>query len=170
MSRFLLAAALAFGLGIASGSQAAPASSNQNAPAAEFTVEGHVTKPLHLTVADLKAQPATTVEVSYIAQGKTQTGSFTGVPLLVLLTQAGVIDGQEKGAHFRHSIDIVGSDGYAVSVAMGEIDAEGEGKTILIAYARDGQPLSPPGSLRLVVPGDHHGARAVRDVAKIEVK
>ena len=62
------------------------------------------------------------------------------------------------------------SDGYAVVLSEGEVDPDFEGKTVLLAYAKDGKPLNPSDGVRLVVPGDHHGGRAVRDVVKIEVQ
>ena len=64
---------------------------------------------------------------------------------------------------------ITGRDGYAVALAVGEIDPHYEGKQIIIAYA-GGEPSASASSLRLVVPGDFHGGRSVRDVAKIELR
>ena len=52
---------------------------------------------------------------------------------------------------------------------MGEIDPRFEGKNVIVAYDKDGKPLSAAEGLRLVVPLDHHGGRAVRDIATIEV-
>ena len=45
---------------------------------------------------------------------------------------------------------------------------EFEGKQVLLAYRRDGQPIKG-NVLRLVVPGDRHGGRSVRDVVRIEL-
>jgi hypothetical protein len=53
---------------------------------------------------------------------------------------------------------------------MGEIAPMAEGKPVMIAYLRDGKPIEPAGTVRLVVPGDHHAARSVHDVVRIEVK
>ena len=60
-----------------------------------------------------------------------------------------------------------GQDGYAVALAIGELDPNFEGKQVLIAYAQDDKPL--PG-LRLVVPADIRGGRGVHDLAAIEVR
>jgi hypothetical protein len=43
-----------------------------------------------------------------------------------------------------------------------------EGKQAILAYA-GGEPAASFGSLRLVVPGDAHGGRSVREVESIEV-
>jgi hypothetical protein len=64
---------------------------------------------------------------------------------------------------------ITGRDGYAVALALGEIDPHYEGKQIIIAYL-GGEPSASMSSLRLIVPGDVHGGRSVRDVAKIELR
>ncbi|HEX4081153.1 MAG TPA: hypothetical protein VHX61_19995 [Rhizomicrobium sp.] len=44
-----------------------------------------------------------------------------------------------------------------------------EGKNVILAYAKDGK-LAPADGIRLIVPGDHHGGRDVRDVVTIEVR
>lgn len=67
-------------------------------------------------------------------------------------------------------VEVAGSDDYVIAVAMGEIEPNLEAKQILVAYLRDGKPVDPAGSVRVVVPGDKHGARSVRDVTRITVK
>jgi DMSO/TMAO reductase YedYZ molybdopterin-dependent catalytic subunit len=47
---------------------------------------------------------------------------------------------------------------------MGEIDPAFEGKQVLLAYEGDGKAIP----LRLVVPGDKRGGRAVKDVVRVE--
>ena len=79
------------------------------------------------------------------------------------------IDEPGKNASLRHTLLIAGRDGYAVALAFGEIDPHYEGKSVILAYA-GGEPPVSFGALRLVVPGDAHGGRSVRDVAAIEVK
>jgi hypothetical protein len=55
-----------------------------------------------------------------------------------------------------------------VAVALGELDPDYGNKQVLLAYhSTDGSASFD--HLRLLVPGDVHGGRAVRDVAKIEV-
>ena len=60
-----------------------------------------------------------------------------------------------------------GGDGYAVALAIGEIDPAFENKQVVLADAQDGQPLA---AARLVVPGDAKAGRSVRGVAAIEVR
>lgn len=135
-----------------------------------FAVDGAVKQVLKLTAADLQKMPAVTIDVSYEAQGKIQKSQFTGVLLLDVLNKAGVVDGEGKAGRFRRVADVAASDGYAIAVALGEIEPNLEAKQVLVAYLRDGKPVDPTGSVRLVVPGDKHGARSVRDVVRITVK
>jgi hypothetical protein len=44
-----------------------------------------------------------------------------------------------------------------------------ENKPIILAYRSDAGPADLPG-LRLVIPGDQHGARQVHDVVEVDVR
>ncbi len=74
--------------------------------------------------------------------------------------------GADRRTRLRRNIVVTGRDGYAVTLALAEIDPEFEGKQVLLAYRRNGQPIEG-NTLRLVVPGDRHGGRSVRDVVRI---
>jgi hypothetical protein len=95
-----------------------------------------------------------------IDKGKS-SGGYTGVLL------AGLVDEPSKNASLRHTLLITGRDGYAVTLAIGELDPHYEGKSVILAHAGGDSPASSA-QLRLVVPGDVHGGRSVRDVAVIE--
>ncbi len=95
------------------------------------------------------------------------TASFTGVLLWSLIETAGGIDDPGKGAAIRHAIRITAKDGYVMVTSTGEIAPELGGKQALVAYERDGKPLD---DFRIVMPGDKHGARNVRDVVTISVE
>ena len=91
-------------------------------------------------------------------------------PASVIGNLAAIVDADPK-QHLRHAIIVTsGADQYAVALSIGEIDPKFEGKSVIIAYAKDGKPLDPEDGPRLIVPGDAHGGRAVREVAHIEVK
>jgi hypothetical protein len=83
-----------------------------------------------------------------------------------LIAAAGGIDDDSKGAELRHAIRITAKDGYVVVTSTGEIAPDFGGKTVLVAYERDGKPLD---GFRIVMPGDKHGGRNVRDVTTIGV-
>jgi hypothetical protein len=134
-----------------------------------LTIDGQVNTPLQLSVADLQAMPSGEAAVSYTTghHGE-QHGTFKGALLWSVLGKAGVKDGDAKGAHLRHGIVVSGRDGYAVLIAMGEIDPEFEGKPVLVAYEKDQKAIE--NGVKLIVPGDHKGGRNVFDVVRIEVQ
>ena len=132
-------------------------------------VQGTVKERLVLDEAFLKSFPTVTIDVTFeTGQGK-KSGRYTGVLLWALLERAQPIDEPGKNTSLKHTLMITGRDGYAVALALGEIDPHYEGKQIIIAYL-GGEPSASMSSLRLIVPGDVHGGRSVRDVAKIELR
>ena len=56
-----------------------------------------------------------------------------------------------KNAALRHTLLITGRDGYAVALAVGEVDPHYEGKSVILAYA-GGEPPASIATPRLVVP------------------
>jgi hypothetical protein len=132
-------------------------------------LEGAVTHRLVLDEAFVKSLPATTVDVTFETDKGRSSGGYTGVLLWSLLDNAGLVDDPGKNASLKHTVLITGRDGYAVALAIGELDPHYEGKSVILAYA-GGDPPASPAQLRLVVPGDVHGGRSVRDVAVIEVR
>jgi DMSO/TMAO reductase YedYZ molybdopterin-dependent catalytic subunit len=148
----------------------APALAADPAPPTGVEVTGQVQHPARLTPADLAAMPQLEVQAEFETGHGREGGRYGGVLLLTVLDRAAAVDGPQKGSHLRHTIIVTGSDGYAVAVAMGEIDPKFEGKTVLLATSRDGKPLDPKDGVRLVVPGDCHGGRSVRDVVKVSVE
>ncbi len=135
-----------------------------------FTVDGQVRQTLHLNAADVQKLPVIELEVAFEAQGKMQKAKFKGALLLDILNKAEIVDAEGKGSAFRHAIEVASSDGYAINLAIGEFHPFLEGKQVLVAYERDGQALESMGGLRVVVPGDKHGARSIRDLVRITVK
>lgn len=149
---------------------ALPAAAQDGAskPAPALSIAGRVERPRILTLAELQAMPAATVEVASTTSTGVQHVKYTG-PLLWTLVQAAqpVDDPSGGNTALQHTMLARGQDGYAVALSIGEIDPRVEGKQVLVAVARDGQPVP---YLRLVVPGDVHAARSVRDLASIEVR
>jgi hypothetical protein len=110
----------------------------------QLTVTGLVDNPLNLTIADLMAMPQTTIDAQIICVGPpraiVEEGDWTGVELGLLLDKAGISPGAVKVAFGA-------TDGFSTDLTI--VDAENE--TVIIAYEKDGAPLSE--KLRLVVPG-----------------
>jgi len=172
--RYKAAAWLCFGLIMGSASIGARAAATEPATAApgevSLTVGGQVQHPLRLTVSDLRKLPPITVDVSFKTGHGQVHAAFTGVSLWLLVERAGIAGEVGKDRHhLQHSVLVSGRDGYAVALSVGELDPRFEGKSVIIAYARDGQPI-PENGIRLVVPGDQEGGRSVRDVVSVELK
>jgi len=155
MVRFQPAIALSLGVSVA-----------WAADPAAVRIDGAVLHPQNFSAADLKAMPPETVETSFKTMHGDEHKSWTGVLMTDLLKKAGLKNEDAKNAFLRHTLLVHGKDGYEAALSIGEIDPTCEAKRVILAY-RDGADL--PG-LRLVVPGDLHGARQVHDVVEIEVK
>lgn len=114
---------------------------------------------------------ATLAPVTFTARFHTKHGSvahsWSGPLLRDVVNAAGVNDAPGRKTHMRHCLMISGADGYGVAVAMGEIDAEGEAKQVIVAMREDGTALPAP---RLIVPGDSSFARGVQGIAGIDVR
>jgi len=130
-------------------------------------LEGKVRQPQRWTLEDLKKMPAEHADVSYQTDRGPVSGSFSGVLLWSLIGAAGGIDDSAKNPELRHAIRITAKDGYVVVTSSGEIAPDFGAKGVIVAYERDGKPLE---DFRIVVPGDKHGGRNVRDVVSINIE
>jgi DMSO/TMAO reductase YedYZ molybdopterin-dependent catalytic subunit len=154
--------ALSFALCLATATFADP-------PAPTVALSGAVTTPSTLSLADLKAMPAIDVTISFVTGHGSESGTYRGALLWTVLDKSGLADGPAKGARLRHTILVSGNDGYQVALSEGELDPNFEGKQVILAYAENGKDLDPADGIRLIVPGDHHGGRAVKGVVRIEM-
>ena len=122
-----------------------------------------------LTLDQLKALPPVTVTLTFQSDHGPQTGSWTGALLLDIVRQAAPVDsGSDKSAPLQHTILARGQDGYAVALAIGEIDPHFAGKQVIVAYRRDGKPMERQ-TFRLIVPGDAHGGRSVNNLVSLTI-
>ncbi|MBD2704975.1 molybdopterin-dependent oxidoreductase [Spirosoma sp. BT702] len=134
-----------------------------------LTISGEVSKPLTLQSADLKAMTHTDVTAKD-RDGKDHT--YSGVPLVDLLKQAGATLGSElRGENLTKYVVIKAIDGYEIVFALAEIDPEFATRTIILADTVDGGPLAQGvGPYRVVVPGEKKPARWIREVKSIDVR
>lgn len=137
-------------------------------------LQGWVARPRTFTVQELKGLAPTTVELTGMAghgdEPAEHTGAqatYTGELLWTLVDEAGLVDEPGPKTHLQHTIIAHGQDGYAVALAIGEIDPKFEGKQVIIAYEQAGKEMP---SLKLVVPNDKRGGRSVKDLVSIEVR
>jgi DMSO/TMAO reductase YedYZ molybdopterin-dependent catalytic subunit len=133
----------------------------------ELRLDGKVQHPQHWTLAELQKMPAQHATVTYQTEHGAVTADFTGVLLWSLIDAAGGIADQGKRPELRHAIRIIAKDNYVVVTSTGEIAPDFGNKGTLVAYERDGKPLP---DFRIVMPGDKHGGRNVRDVVSITVE
>lgn len=144
---------------------AASSAMAQNAPS--VSIAGQVQHPQSLSLEDLQKLPAATLSVSFQTDAGPEAATYKGVLLWTVISGAGLVNAPGKNANLRHTFLVTARDNYAAALSDGELDPRYEGKSVLLAYEKDGKPLD---YIRLVVPGDHHGSRAVRDVVRIDVQ
>src|SRR5215813_15479432 len=121
----LLAAGLL--LAIAATVSAAPPSTP--GPSTFFRLTGRVAHPSTYRLADLKALPVHTVDVSFQGPGGVQHHSFTGALLDDIVTAAAPkYDTDRKNDFLRWSARVHATDNYEVLVAFGEFDPGFEAK------------------------------------------
>jgi DMSO/TMAO reductase YedYZ molybdopterin-dependent catalytic subunit len=135
-------------------------------PSISVKLDGAVKAPATYSMADLAALPVAGITLT-IQGHDAASGNWKGVPLMALLEKAGTVEEKGHGAYLQHVIIARGTDGYGAAIAIGEIEPKFEGKQVIVAYQKDGAPLP---SLRLIIPGDTHAGRDVRDLAELTVK
>ena len=123
--------------------------------------------PAALTDEALAALPSITLPIQFDTEHGPSKATFEGPLLWTVLDHAGALKGPASG-QVRRSLTITGADGYTAVLGLGEISPAFEGKQVILARSMNGKPL-PPGQLRIVVPGDKHGGRSVRDVTQISI-
>jgi DMSO/TMAO reductase YedYZ molybdopterin-dependent catalytic subunit len=133
-----------------------------------IAIDGQVQHPTTLSLTEIEALPATDITASFETSKGSSAGHYKGVLLWTLLDKAGLPEETGKNHHhLQRSVRVIGSDGYAVALSLGELEPDFEGKQVVLAYETDGKPEP---SLRLVVPGDHKAGRNVHDVVRVTVE
>jgi hypothetical protein len=97
---------------------------------------------------------------------------FEGVALGDVLAAHGVQLGRAlRGPALAHYAVVKAADGYRAVYALPELDRTFTDRVILLADRRNGAPLdAKAGPFRIVVPGEKHEARWVRQVTEIDVE
>ncbi len=131
-----------------------------------FYLDGQVMHPAKYDLTALKALTATQVTVNSPGSGST---TYSGVLLNDLLTKAGAVVDKTKNGILRLGVVAIGSDGYSVLIAGGEISPKFGNIQVLVAYSANGQSLSSDGFARLVVPGDQAMGRFVSNLVELQV-
>jgi DMSO/TMAO reductase YedYZ molybdopterin-dependent catalytic subunit len=95
---------------------------------------------------------------------------FTGIPLRAVLERAGLDTAEVHGPDLARALLIEARDGYRVAFGLADLDSAITGRALLLAFAENGEPLGErQGPWQLVVPGDLHARRSVRQVTIIRI-
>jgi hypothetical protein len=125
--------------------------------------------PVELTIADFRALPHITIKVH---NGHTNAEeSYSGVLLETLLAKASAPVGKEfRKEALRTYLLASGTDGYSVLLSLAEVDSTFHAGQVIVANAREGQPLGRKGPFQLIVPGDSRPARWVHNLNSIKLQ
>jgi DMSO/TMAO reductase YedYZ molybdopterin-dependent catalytic subunit len=143
------------------------AQSPTNPRTGTLVIAGDVPKPITWKPADLQTLPRTAVTV----QEEGRTLKYEGVLAGELLKRAGVPGGNQlRGAAVATYVLATANDGYQVVFSLAELDPAFTESRIIVADRVDGKPLvESQGPLRIVAPGDAHGARSIRMLERLDV-
>ncbi len=136
--------------------------------AAAVTVQYLDDAPQQISLDDIKKLPETKLTVKD-REGKEIV--YTGVYLHEFLDLTPAPLGESlRGAGLGLFLLAEAKDGYRVLFSLPEVDPEFSDRRVLLAYAKNGQPLDAnDGPYRLVVPADKRPARWIRMLTKIYI-
>jgi hypothetical protein len=146
----------------------ATASSDVSSPAAEaVNIWGDVRKSTTLTLDALRGFAPQTQSVTFQTGTGPQSHTYVGATLVDIVTAAEpAVDPAKHNAVLSVAVVATDAEGYAATVAWGEISPEYAATPALVAYVEDGRELDQP---QLVVPGDIRGGRYVRDLTELRI-
>ena len=124
--------------------------------------------PLTLTLDDLKKLPVHSVEAVDVREEI----KYEGAAVADVLSKVGLLFGQNmRGDSLRNYLVVESADRYKVVYALPEIDPQFTDAITIVAYQRNGKPLSDlDGAFRFVHSTDKRHARWVRKVIAIKVQ
>ena len=122
--------------------------------------------PVALSPVNFRALPHITVKVHNSHSNADET--YSGVLLEILLVKVNAPMGKSFREEALSSYLIAtGSDGYSVALSLAEVELGAHSGEIMVADARDGQPLGKSGPYELIVPDDKRPARWVHNLGSI---
>jgi Carboxypeptidase regulatory-like domain len=119
--------------------------------------------PVALSPAEIGAMPHVNIKVHNAHADADET--YSGVPLETLLAKINAPMGKElRGEAMTTYALAEGSDGYSVVLSLAEVDPAFHSGQVIVADARDGQPLGKNGPFQLIVAEDKRPARWVHNL------
>jgi hypothetical protein len=125
--------------------------------------------PVVLSAPDFRALPHVNLTVHNTHTDADET--YSGVPLVALLSKLNAPLGKDlhKEALATYLI-ATGSDGYSVVLSLAEVDPSFHAGQVIVADARDSQPLGKSGPFQLIVSDDKRPARWVHNLVSITLQ
>jgi len=124
-------------------------------------------RSIYLTATMLAQLPRADVEVTRL---QSEPQSYRGIPLRAVLERAGLDTGWVQRPDLARPLLVEARDGYRVAFGLAAVDSAVTGRLLLLAFAENGQPLDDHrGPWQLIVPGDPHSRRSVRQVSAIRI-
>jgi hypothetical protein len=123
-------------------------------------------KSAEWTPAAMAALPHVTLTV-YNAHAKANQ-TYTGVPLMALLTQVGLPE-KPHGGDLRLYLVAEGADGYKAVYSAAEVNPDLHDGTVIVADGVDGKGLADSGPFQLVATGERRPARWVRNLVSVKI-
>ena len=121
-----------------------------------------------LTMAELSALLQTEIVVEEPDGSKV---AFRGPTLRALMTLVGAPTGRAlRGPAMLLAVLAEARDGYRAGYMLSEIDEQFGARTAIVALTQNGSPLpAGQGPLRIIVPGEEHRARWVRQLTRLRL-
>lgn len=95
---------------------------------------------------------------------------FRGPALATVLALTGTPTDRVRGKALRIVVLAQARDDYAVAYSLGELSPGLSGRRAIVALSQDGKPLgSDDGPLRIVVDGDLHPSRWIRQLSRLSL-
>jgi DMSO/TMAO reductase YedYZ molybdopterin-dependent catalytic subunit len=120
-----------------------------------------------LGAAELQTLP----QMEYADSGANGTVIYRGPSIRSIVTLAGAPAGHAlRGPSMTIVVLAEATDGYKVAYTLAELDEQFGARTAFVALAQNGQPLaSAEGPLRVVMPGETHHARWIRQLSVLRL-
>lgn len=128
--------------------------------------QGGIQKTLSFT--DLQALPQ--VDVVTVTKDSSRT-TFRGPTLRSLMTLVGAPEGHAlRGPNMLLAVVAEAGDGYRAAYMLAEIDEQFGARQAILALTQNGVALpAAEGPLRVVLPGEEHRARWIRQVVRFRL-
>ena len=138
------------------------------APPAILTVMGQNGAARTLSFTDLQALPQT--DIVTVNKDSSRT-TFRGPTLRSLMTLVGAPAGHAlRGPSMLLAVVAEAADGYRVAYMLAEIDEQFGARQAIVALTQDGGPLpATEGPLRVVMAGEEHRARWIRQLQRLRL-